>query len=112
MLTVSFAVSNEIIEETRETLEKWYGLRLTLDQVCDILLAYPRVAAEVVGGIDMHAREILIDAIIEDVGMPEGSYWPVNGDDLRTKEEFFWVFCRKCVAAGYGVIWSPHKTER
>ena len=84
-VTISLEVSDDQLADAVEVSEHWYGLRLTPEQMGEVLMSSPLAAYEVTEGLDTLGRERLIDAMVEFVGMPPGTAWPINADgrDVR-----------------------------
>lgn len=105
-VTISFTVTDDALKDAVSVAEDWYGLRLTPDQMGEMLKTQPLAAFEVMDGLDTLGRERLIDAIVEYVGMPAGSAWPINMDGPAKRAAFYPTFAEKCKAKGYEVLWT------
>lgn len=105
-VSVTFEVPDAALADAVAVCEDWYGLRLTSEQLADVLKASPLAALEVADGLDTLGRERLIDAIVEHVGMPEGSSWPINADDESVSAAFYSLFALRCEERGYQLLWT------
>ncbi len=72
-----FAFTEENLAEAKRVLAKWYGLNIPDSLLKEVLAQDIELAHEAyTGGIsDTGQREILIDAVLKQMGLPN---WPVN----------------------------------
>ncbi len=98
MMTFTIKLTEKDIKGILDDLEYWYSVKMTRSQLSKFLQKHPRLAAEIVQmGFDTGARESFIEYLSTDL---TGTMWPLNGDALKYKKEFYKLFTTAAKKAG------------
>lgn len=87
------------MKDVRGSLEGWFGLHPTDQQITDFLAKHEGLRAEIEhNGFDTVCREVFADELARDLGL---QHWPLGGDSKEYSDKFFRDFAERAKAAGY-----------
>ena len=102
--TVKYDITDDMIDEVKRVLKKYFTLTVTEDFLRYLLKSHPELVGEVMEKSisDTYPRGILIDTICEELELQD---WPEGGDTQEYTEKFFIQF--KEVCDRNGLVFDP-----